>query len=243
MKNIDINCDLGEGMANDELIMPYITSANIACGYHAGDEQTMRQTVALCLKYGVSIGAHPSFPDRENFGRREMKLPLGEVYHLIINQIIALEKILLEAGAALRHVKPHGALYNMAAKDASLAAAIAQAVKDFNPNLVLFGLCNSHLIWEGEGIGLKTAREAFADRTYQEDGSLTPRSIPGSLIEDPDQAVAQVLEIVGEGRVATISGKKISIAADTICLHGDGANAVAIAKAIHEALAANGALG
>jgi UPF0271 protein len=242
MKNIDINCDIGEGMANDELLMPFISSANIACGYHAGDEQTMRQTVALCIKYGVSIGAHPSFPDRENFGRREMKLSFGEVYHLIINQIIALEKILLEAGATLRHVKPHGALYNMAAKDPFLAAAIAQAVKDFSPKLVLFGLCNSHLIWEGEAIGLKTAGEAFADRTYQDDGSLTPRSVPGSLIEDPDQAVAQVLEIVGEGRVTTISGKKITIAADTICLHGDGANAAAIAKAIHEALAAKGAL-
>lgn len=242
MKSIDINCDLGEGMANDELLMPWISSANIACGCHAGDEQTMRQTVALCQKYGVSIGAHPSFPDREHFGRREMQLPLSEVYHLIINQIIALEKILLEAGATLRHVKPHGALYNMAAKDLFLAAAIAQAVKDFNPKLVLFGLCNSHLIREGEAIGLKTAGEAFADRTYQDDGSLTPRSIPGSMIEDPDQAVAQVLEIVGEGRVTTISGKKITIAADTICLHGDGTNAVAIAKAIHEALSAKGAL-
>lgn len=243
MKNIDINCDLGEGMANDEQLMPFISSANIACGYHAGDAQTMRQTVALCLKYDVSIGAHPSFSDRENFGRKEIQLPPGEVYHLIINQIITLEKILLEAGATLRHVKPHGALYNMAAKDASLAAAIAQAVKDFNPNLVLFGLCNSHLIWEGEGIGLKTAREAFADRTYQEDGSLTPRKTPGALIEDPAQAVAQVLEMVEEGRVTTISGKKISIAPDTICLHGDGANAVAIAKSIHEALAAKGTLG
>lgn len=130
----------------------------------------------------------------------------------------------------------------MAAKDASVAAAIAQAVKDFNPKLVLFGLCNSNLIWEGEALGLKTAREAFADRTYQDDGSLTPRSFPGSLIEDPDQAVAQVLGIVGEGRVTTISGNKITISADTICLHGDGANAVAIAKAIHEALAAKGAL-
>jgi UPF0271 protein len=242
MKSIDINCDLGEGMANDEMLMPFITSANIACGYHAGDEQTMRQTVALCLKYGVSIGAHPSFPDRENFGRREMQLPLGKVYHLIINQIIAIEKISLEAGAALRHVKPHGALYNMAAKDPSLAAAIAQAVKDFNPKLVLFGLCNSQLIWQGEALGLKTAGEAFADRTYQDDGSLTPRKMPGALIEDPEKAVAQVLEIVEEGRVTTVSGKKISIAAATICLHGDGANAVAIAKAIHEALAAKGAL-
>jgi UPF0271 protein len=242
MKSIDINCDLGEGMAHDEWIMPYITSANIACGYHAGDEQTMRQTVALCLKYGVSIGAHPSFPDRENFGRREMQLPLGEVYNLIINQIIAIEKILLEAGATIRHVKPHGALYNMAAKDSSLAAAIAQAVKDFNPKLVLFGLCNSHLIREGEALGLKTAGEAFADRTYQDDGSLTPRKMPGALIEDPEKAVAQVLEMIEEGRVTTVSGKKISIAPDTICLHGDGTNAVALAKAIHKALTAKGAL-
>lgn len=242
MKSIDINCDLGEGMRNDELLMPFISSANIACGYHAGDEQTMRHTVALCRKYGVFIGAHPSFPDREHFGRREMHLPLTAIYDLIINQIQVLAKITAEAGVRLRHVKPHGALYNMAAKDKSLAAAIARAVRDFNPELVLFGLCNSHLIQEGEALGLKTAGEAFADRTYQNDGSLTPRNIPGALIEDPERAVAQVLEIVGEGKVTAVSGKKIDIEAGTICLHGDGPNAVAIAKALHEALAKEGVL-
>lgn len=237
MKIIDLNCDLGEGMANDELIMPYITSANIACGYHAGDAQTMSHTVELCRKYGVSIGAHPSFPDREHFGRREMQLSSAEVYDLVLKQVRSLSYI-----AELSHVKPHGALYNMAANDKRLAQAIAQAVKDFNPELVLFGLCNSHLISEGETLGLKTAREAFADRTYQDDGSLTSRKIAGALIEDSKRAVAQVLEITGEGTVTTVSGRRIPMVADTICLHGDSPNAVAIAKAIHEALAKEGAL-
>ena len=165
MKTIDINCDLGEGIGNDEQIMPYISSANIACGYHAGDEKTMKQTIELCKRYNVSIGAHPSFPDRENFGRTDMLLCPTEVYDTVVNQINALEKIALTNDVSLHHVKPHGALYNMAARDKSLASIIALAVLDSNNKYILYGLSNSYLVKEGKNHGLKTASEVFADRT------------------------------------------------------------------------------
>ena len=239
VKTIDINCDLGEGMGNDTLIMPFISSANIACGYHAGDENTMKQTVELCKKNNVAIGVHPSFPDRENFGRTDMRLPPDEVYALVVKQIRLLEEIAKSAGTELKHVKPHGALYNMAARGMQLAAVISLAVKDANKKLVLFGLSGSHLIKEGKNIGLKTASEAFADRTYQDDGNLTPRHKSDALITVADNVVAQVLEMIKEGTVTTTSGKKIAIKADTICLHGDGPHAVEFAKAISGALKEN----
>ena len=228
----DLNCDMGESIGNDELIMPYITSANIACGYHAGDEETMLQTILLSKKYNVHIGAHPSFLDRENFGRREMKKSPEEVYDLVSKQIKLLQKIAADNNAALHHVKPHGALYNMAAKDKALAKAIAQAVKDCDENLVLFGLSNSFLISEAKLIGLKTANEVFADRTYEDDGSLTPRTQVNALIENADEAIQQVLMMVKDGKVKTVSGKEILIVAETICIHGDGEHAVDFAKAI-----------
>lgn len=233
---VDINCDMGEGIGNDELIMPFITSVNIACGYHAGDAATMWQTVESAIKRNVSIGAHPSFLDRKNFGRTEMDLEMEEIYDLVTQQLIILNEITSELETKLQHVKPHGALYNMSAKDLSLANTIARAVKDFDTSLILFGLSGSHSISEAKKIGLQTVSEVFADRTYQDDGSLTPRSQPNALIEKTDKAVAQVLQMIKEGTVTTVSGKIIPIVAETICIHGDGKNAVEFAKAIHDAI-------
>lgn len=239
MKKIDINCDMGEGVGNDEEIMPYISSANIACGYHAGDENTMKHTIELCKKYKVAIGAHPSFADRENFGRTDIRLPQHEIYELVKKQISILDEIAKAADTSVHHVKPHGALYNMAARNKWLAPAVALAVLDANYQLVLYGLSGSHLIKEGKNHGLKTASEVFADRTYKDDGSLTPRHKPGALIENAEQTVAQVLQMINEGTVTTITGKKIPIVAETVCIHGDGPYAVEFAKAIHKALTEN----
>lgn len=236
MHLVDINCDLGEGYNNDEVIMPFISSASIACGYHAGDENTMRKTVDLCIKYGVAIGAHPSFPDKENFGRTEMNIPVNEVYQLVSDQIIHLSNIAKEKITRLHHVKPHGALYNMAAKNSLLAATIAKAVKYIDPSLILFGLANSYSISEAKKIGLKTASEVFADRNYEDDGSLTSRKLPNALIEDPDEAIARVLQMIKTKTVRSVSGKLISINAETICIHGDGTHAVEFAKTIYQQL-------
>ncbi|MBK7290228.1 MAG: LamB/YcsF family protein [Chitinophagaceae bacterium] len=229
----DINCDLGEGIGNDELIIPFITSANIACGYHAGDIDTMHQTIAACLKHNVSIGAHPSFLDRENFGRTEIAMPLDELYELIIQQLIIFFEVADSFGEKINHVKPHGALYNMSAKDALIANIIAKAVNDFDSNLILYGLSGSHSISEANAIGLKTASEVFADRTYQDDGSLTPRSKPDALITDVEKMIQQVSKMIKDGTVTTVSGKSIPIKAETICIHGDGKHAIEFAKAIH----------
>jgi UPF0271 protein len=234
--HIDINCDLDEGFGNDEAIMPYITSANIACGAHAGDAETARATMLLAKQYGVNIGAHPSFWDPRNFGRTEMVTTPQEVYNLVTGQLFLFRKIADTADAALHHVKPHGALYNMAARDAALAKAIAQAVKDFDANLVLFGLSGSASVTEAGLLGLKTWNEVFADRTYQDNGSLTPRSEPGALIEEEEKAVAQVKQMIERGCVTTLSGREIPIAADTVCIHGDGAYAVQFAEAIFKAV-------
>jgi UPF0271 protein len=224
---------MGEGMGNEELIMPFITSANIACGYHAGDAASIHQTIKLCIKNNVAIGAHPSFYDKENFGRNPINLPLQEVYELIIQQLVILTEIAAPDNTTLHHVKPHGALYNMSAKDVSIAHVIAKAVKDFDSHLILFGLSGSLSIKEADKIGLQTASEVFADRTYQDDSSLTPRTQAGALIEQKDKMILQVLQIVNEGTVTTQSGKKISILAETICIHGDGKHAVEFAEAIY----------
>lgn len=237
MTTCDLNCDMGEGMGNDEALMPYITSANIACGFHAGDETTMRETVMLAAKYDVAIGAHPSFPDRENFGRTEMKnIRPQEVYELVTKQLKILQEIVLHCDARLHHLKPHGALYNMAAKDAPLSMAIAHALYDFDKSLVLLGLSGSFLISEAKKMGIKTASEVFSDRTYQDDGSLTPRTQPNALIDDEQQSMTQVLQMIKNGKVTTTSGKEIAITAETICLHGDAKNAVTFARAIHNKL-------
>jgi 5-oxoprolinase (ATP-hydrolysing) subunit A len=232
----DLNCDLGEGFGNDEAIMPYISSANIACGYHAGDKETMKRTVELCLQYNVAIGAHPSFFDPQNFGRVEMPCTPEEVYKLVKEQVTALQEIAAGYNATLQHVKPHGALYNMAAREVRLAKAIAQAVKDMDKGLIVVGLSGSSSVKEAERMGLQTANEVFADRTYQADGSLTPRTKKNALIETEEAAVAQVLSMVQKGKVQTTEGKEIPIQAETVCIHGDGKNAVAFARKINETL-------
>lgn len=232
----DLNCDVGEGIGNDEDIMPFITSANISCGFHAGSGDTIRQTMALAIKYGVHIGAHPSFRDKESFGRREMHLGHDKLYAIVLEQLIKMDLIAKEKGATLHHVKPHGALYNMAARQADIASTIVQAIKDFNEDFILYGLSGSHLISEGKAAGLRTYSEVFADRTYQDDGSLTPRLEPGALIENDEQCIRQVLQMINLKTVKTITGNTIPIVADTICIHGDGKRALSFAKKIHEAL-------
>ncbi|MBN8836995.1 MAG: LamB/YcsF family protein [Sphingobacteriia bacterium] len=233
---IDLNCDMGEGMITDEKIMPFISSANIACGFHAGNLETMKATTALALQHHVAIGAHPGFNDKANFGRTEIQLTAKEFYELISIQIIQLHKICVDAKTILHHVKPHGALYNMAAKDKQMAATIAQAVKDVNEELIVYGLCGSYLISEAKAVGLKTASEVFADRTYQDDGGLTSRKEKNALIENDDDAIEQVLQMIEYKTVKTISDKNISINAETICLHGDGKHAVDFAKKIRHTL-------
>jgi UPF0271 protein len=211
-----LNCDLGEGIGNDAELMPYIDEANIACGFHAGDAFTMRETVALCIQNGVKIGAHPSYLDRENFGRKEIELSSEEIYLLVKIQIETLKQIVENAGAKLNHVKPHGALYNTSAKNPEVAKAIAKAVKDVSKDLILFGLKGSLSIEVAQAMGLKTADEAFADRRYASDGSLTPRSQQGACFTEVQEVMEQV--------------KKIK--ADTWCIHGDGPHALEFAKAL-----------
>jgi UPF0271 protein len=238
-KIIDLNCDMGEGLSNDALLMPLISSANIACGYHAGDEEMMKQTIELALKYHVSIGAHPGFKDKKNFGRTEIPITLTYLFDLITEQIYLLKKIAETFGTKLHHIKPHGALYNMAARDLRLARTIAAAVKSVDANFILYGLSGSNLISEAEAINLRTASETFADRTYQHDGSLTPRSLPGAMIEKTEDSLKQVLQMVHDKKVSTINGEMISIKADTICIHGDGTHAVEFAAQIRRTLLEN----
>ena len=234
MFTIDINCDMGEDIGNDELIMPYVSSASIACGYHSGDEYTMQNTVRLCIAHHVSIGAHPSINDRENFGRREMNITAEQTFRLITEQLEILSKFV--RNEKMHHVKPHGALYNMAAKNRALAEAIALAVKNFDKSLIIYGLAGSFSISEAQKAGLKTASEVFADRTYQDDGTLTSRTQPNALIESTDDAVKQVLQMIRQQTVTTIAGKEIPITAETICIHGDGKNAVEFARTIYQVL-------
>ncbi|WP_299093006.1 5-oxoprolinase subunit PxpA [uncultured Metabacillus sp.] len=245
MARIDLNCDMGESfgrytIGSDEEIISLITSANIACGFHAGDPSTMRKTIRLAMDYSVSIGAHPGLNDLNGFGRRTMAVSAAEVYDLVVYQIGAIYGFVLAEGAKLSHVKPHGALYNMAAVNQELAEAIAEAVYDINPELILYGLSGSEMIKAGKKIGLKTANEVFADRTYMEDGTLTPRSKENALIKDKNQAISQVLKMVIEQKVGTVSGVEVPISADTICIHGDGENAVEFAKKVRKTLYEHG---
>lgn len=245
MISVDLNCDMGEAfgpwpMGNDRELMPLISSTNIACGFHAGDPTTMRNTVDLALEHKVSIGAHPGYPDLQGFGRRNMAMKAEEVFDLIQYQVSALKGICESRGGKLHHVKPHGALYNQAAKDRGLAAAIAAAAKAIDPRLILYGLSGSCLLSEGEEIGLRTASEAFADRTYQNDGSLTPRSQPDALITEAVEAAQQAVAMVRDRAISASDGTKVMIQADTICIHGDSVNAVEFARAINAALAAQG---
>ncbi len=230
--SIDINCDMAEGIGNEKDLMPFISSANIACGYHAGNEELMKETIDLCLNHNVAVGAHPSFPDRENFGRTNMSLPSAEINKMVTDQLQLFKKIADKLGAKMHHVKPHGALYNMAAKDAELAKSIVQAIKSFDSSLILYGLSQSAMIAEAEKMGLKAANEVFADRTYQWDGSLTPRTQSNALINDEHEAILQAIRFVKENKIKTVDSIDISLKADTICLHGDGKHAVEFAKLI-----------
>ncbi|MED1724396.1 LamB/YcsF family protein [Brevibacillus parabrevis] len=243
MKTVDLNCDMGESfgvyrLGNDQAILPYISSANIACGLHAGDPATMRKTVKLALENEVAIGAHPGLADLVGFGRRNLDISAQDAYELTVYQIGALQAFVQAEGGKMQHVKPHGALYNMAATRPALAEAIAEAVFKVNPELVLFGLAGSELTRAAEKIGLRAAHEVFADRTYQADGTLTPRTEPNALITDDQAAVRQVVRMVTEGVVQSVQGADVSIRADTICMHGDGAHALEFAQCIRQALVA-----
>ena len=237
MVKIDLNADLGEGGSADAQLMMLVSSVNIACGFHAGDAQTMLESVRNAIKNGVAIGAHPSFPDRENFGRTAMDLPPETVYAQVLYQIGALEAMVRAQNGVMRHVKPHGMLYNQAAKSPPLADAIARAIRDVNPKLVLVGLAGSELIRAGQHYGLTTRQEVFADRGYLADGSLVPRSQPGALIDSEEQALAQTLEMVQHHRVRSISGEWANVVAQTVCLHGDGPHALDFARRLRAAFA------
>jgi UPF0271 protein len=237
---LDFNCDLGEGCGQDAAIVPYISSASIACGAHAGDEATMREAVSLCLAHGVAIGAHPSFEDREHFGRRELALAPADIHALVRRQVALLASICTEAGARLRHAKPHGALYNLAARDRAVADAIADAVREADPALSLYGLADSQLTAAGEAAGLRVAHEAFAERAYDADGRLAPRGTAGAVIDGFDAALAQVRNLVRAGSVVARDGTRVRIRADTLCLHGDRSDAAAFARGLREALEAEG---
>lgn len=232
---MDINCDMGEGMQNEAQIMPYIHSANISCGLHAGDERSICETIALAKKYHVKIGAHPSYDDRENFGRVEWELTARQLYELVTGQLETMKEMAARFDEKLHHVKLHGALYNSSARNQFIAAIIATAIRDFDPLLVLYGLSGSFSIREAKAAGLKIAEEGFADRRYNPDGLLVPRTDPKALITEEKEAVEQALSLC-EGKILSVTGVSISLHVDTICIHGDGANAVAFAKAIHQAI-------
>ncbi|MEO2205836.1 5-oxoprolinase subunit PxpA [Paenibacillus pabuli] len=247
MKKVDINCDLGESygiyrMPWDEAVLPLITSANIACGFHAGDPATMRSTVEKAMEHQIAIGAHPGLPDMQGFGRRRMDITPQEAYDMVVYQIGALDAFVRSYGGCMHHVKPHGALYNMAAENRLLAEAIAQAVYNVRPELYLYGLAGSELIQAADRIGLRSVSEVFADRTYGADGKLTPRSQAGAVIQQPEQALAQVLRMVNEGIVVSTEGVPISLKAETICIHGDGEHALSFAREIHMLLEAEGVI-
>jgi UPF0271 protein len=242
---IDLNSDLGESfgpwpMGQDAALMDSISSANVACGFHAGDPATMRATLHLAREKGVAVGAHPGFPDLVGFGRREMKASPAEVEDFVLYQVSALAGMASVQGLRLQHVKAHGALYNMACKDRALADAIAKAVAAFDRSLILFGLPNSELLRAGEAAGLKVAAEVFADRAYDPDGSLTARSKPGSVIHDAQKVVERAVTMVRDKKVIAVDGSTIALQADTICLHGDTPGAADLAKAVRLGLEAAG---
>ena len=239
-RRVDFNCDLGEGCGDDAAIVPWISSASIACGAHAGDEATMRATVRLCHAHGVAIGAHPGYADRAHFGRHEVAMASDQIRQLVGEQVRRLAAIAADEGARLAHVKPHGALYNLAARDRGVADAIAHAVAGVDSGLRLFGRAGSQLTAAAEAAGLQVAHEVFAERGYDADGRLAPRGTPGAVIDDLDEALAQVRTMLREEVVVARDGTRVPIRADTICLHGDRADAPAFARALRAALEAEG---
>ena len=242
MLHVDLNCDMGEGCGNDAELMRYITSANVACGFHAGDPATMRATAEMAVENGVRIGAHPGYPDRENFGRSPLKMAIKDIAHIVSEQVQAMRDVARSAGGQLSHVKPHGALYNQAAQDLEVATAIAEALRDVDPALALYGLSGSASIQGAKQLGVPVVAEAFADRSYQTDGSLTPRQANNSLIKDAGSAATQVLDMVKYGRVRSVDAIMIKIVAETICIHGDAPRALTFAQVIRAALKGNGVL-
>jgi 5-oxoprolinase (ATP-hydrolysing) subunit A len=242
---IDLNSDLGESfgpwpMGQDAALMDSISSANIACGFHAGDPGSMRATIALARRKGVAVGAHPGFQDLVGFGRREIKASAAEVEDLVLYQISALAGMAAAQGVTLQHVKAHGALYNMACRDRALADAVARAVAAFDRSLILFGLPDSELLRAGQAAGLRVAAEVFADRAYEPDGSLTSRSKPGSVIQDTPVVVGRAISMVRDKHVVAVDGSMIRLQADTICLHGDTPGAADHARAVRQGLEAAG---
>ncbi|WP_028203409.1 5-oxoprolinase subunit PxpA [Paraburkholderia nodosa] len=236
MTTIDLNADLGEGCGSDEALLDLVSSANIACGWHAGGANAMRECVRWAVEKGVSIGAHPSFNDPENFGRKEMNLPPEEIYAGVLYQLGALSAIAQAEGGRIAHVKPHGALYNQAARDPQIAEAIVSAVHDFDPSVTVFALAGSGLVTAAREAGLVAIEEVFADRGYRADGSLVPRSEPGALLDDEDAVLARTLAMIREQRVQAVNGAWVPLNAQTICLHGDGPHALAFARRIRTAL-------
>ncbi|MDY4105761.1 MAG: 5-oxoprolinase subunit PxpA [Oscillospiraceae bacterium] len=240
---IDLNCDLGESfgaykLGLDDQVLPYISSANVACGFHASDPVVMDKTVALAKDAGVAVGAHPGYPDLQGFGRRNMTIPPREVKAMVMYQIGALQAFCTAHGLKLQHVKPHGALYNMAGKDEALAMAVCEAIQAVDDSLILLGLSGSKMLEAADKIGLRSAREVFADRAYEEDGSLVARTKPGAMITDEDEAVERVIRMIREGRVTAVTGKDIPIRADSVCVHGDSPKALAFVQKIRAALTA-----
>lgn len=238
---VDLNSDLGESFGNyklglDAQVLEVITSANIACGMHAGDPMVMARTVKIAADNKVGIGAHPGYPDLQGFGRRKMHLSPEEVKNYIIYQIGALEAFVKSIGGKMQHVKAHGALYNMAAKDYNLALAIAEGVKAVNPNLILLALASSQMVKAAKDIGLKVAEEVFADRAYNSDGTLVARNLPGAVIDDTEIAISRTVRMVKEGKIKAINGEDIFIKADSICVHGDNPQAIDFVKGIRKAL-------
>ncbi len=241
MFKIDINADMGEGfghykIGNDEELIKYVTSINVACGFHAGDPNVMRETIRLAKKYGVNVGAHPSYPDLQGFGRRSMKMRKEELINFIIYQLGALSGFLKIENMSLSHIKPHGALYNDAANDKEIALAIGEAVSLFDKNLPIVGLANSPAIKIWKKMGLRVREEVFADRNYKDDGTLVPRSEENALLKDPEEIAKRIYNMVSERKIKTTTGKKISVSFDTICIHGDTKNAPEIARKIKEKL-------
>lgn len=241
MPSIDLNCDLGESfgaytIGMDSAVIPYITSANVACGYHAGDPLVMQKTVAACKAHGVHIGAHPGYPDLMGFGRRNIAATPAEVKAYVQYQVGALSAFCAAAGVPLCHVKPHGAMYNMAARDESLARAICEGILEVNPKLTLLALSGSAMVSAAHALGLSVKSEVFADRSYQADGTLVPRSRPGAMITDEDEAIARVIRMAKEGVVRSVDGVDVPLTADSVCVHGDGEKALAFVRRIRAAL-------
>lgn len=237
--SIDLNADVGEGMEDSSLI-PFITSANVACGFHAGDPNTMDETVALALSNGVRVGAHPGYPDKENFGRVAIEMPADAIEHLILYQVSALDGFVRSHGGTLTHVKPHGALYHSAGEFPDVARAVAEGVRRFSTRLILVGPPQSMLLEAGREAGLPVAAEAFADRRYRPDGTLVPRGQSGALVTDPEEAAEQALRLARDGFVFAQDGSRVAITAETICLHGDTPGAAAIARRVYERLREEG---